>query len=85
MPSYSWVKEMILQEDGSYKVSGLIPDILEAMRVILNFTYTVKQPPDKSWGSVNENGDWNGMVRQLIDGQSDIGDCSHNLPKLQCT
>ena len=34
---------------------------------------TVTKPPDKTWGSLQPNGKWNGMVRQLIDKNIDIG------------
>ncbi len=39
----------------------------------MNFTYTVRQPPDKKFGSMDHQGQWNGMVGQLADDQSDIG------------
>jgi hypothetical protein len=39
----------------------------------MNFTYTLRQPPDKQWGSLQPDKSWNGMVRLLADKKFDIG------------
>ena len=39
----------------------------------MNFTYTLKKPPDLNWGSLQKDGTWNGMVRLLQDQEADIG------------
>jgi hypothetical protein len=39
----------------------------------MNFTYTLRQPPDNLWGSLQPDQSWNGMVGQLVDKEVDIG------------
>ena len=51
---------------GKVKYSGLIFALLDMIGTRLNFTYIVKEPADGLWGT-NEDGEWNGMVKQLID------------------
>ena len=29
---------------------------------MLNFTYTIENPPDGSWGHIKEDASWNGLV-----------------------
>ena len=50
---------------GNIKYSGLIFALLDVIGKKLNFTYNVKEPADGLWGT-SENGQWNGMVKQLI-------------------
>ncbi len=38
----------------------------------MNFTYTIEKPPDNSWGSRDGEGNWNGMIRQLMEDKTDI-------------
>ena len=40
---------------------------------MLNFTYTLREPVDGAWGSLQDDGTWNGMVRHLQDHDADIG------------
>ena len=39
----------------------------------MNFTYTLREPVDGAWGSLQDDGTWNGMVRHLQDHVADIG------------
>ena len=40
----------------------------------MNFTYTVSEPTDKSWGALLPDGSWTGIVRMLQDGKVDLGE-----------
>ena len=53
---------------GNVKYSGLIFALLDMIGTRLNFTYIVKEPADGLWGT-NADGEWNGMVKQLIDSE----------------
>ena len=53
---------LISEESGQEKYSGIMPKILEYLQVSLNFTITLARPPDGSWGAVDEEGNWGGMV-----------------------
>ena len=39
---------------------------------MMNFTYTILEPHDKSWGSRQPDGSWNGMVRMLQEKTVDL-------------
>ena len=39
----------------------------------MNFTYDVRQPPDKSYGVIKENGSWSGIIGMLQRKEIDIG------------
>ena len=38
----------------------------------MNFTYAVNKPPDYSWGSLQSDGSWNGMIKMLLDKEVDF-------------
>ena len=42
------------------------------MQRVLNFTVTTRKPYDKKWGLLESDGQWNGMIRELVDGTIDI-------------
>ena len=61
-----------LQND-MLKWSGIVPDILDEMSRMLNFTYLKALARDGNWGTVNpETGEWNGLIRDLLDNAVDI-------------
>ena len=39
----------------------------------MNFTFTLRKPPDGQWGSLMKNGTWTGMVKELQLKKADIG------------
>lgn len=55
----------VIEEDGQFK--GFCIDILDAIAEKMNFKYTIYKVEDDSLGAVDENGTWNGMIRELID------------------
>ena len=52
---------------------GIYFETFEELKRILNFTYSLDSSPDGKYGSLHENGSWNGMVRALKDDIYDIG------------
>ena len=52
---------------------GIYFETFEELKRILNFTYSLDSSPDGQYGSLHENGSWNGMVRALKDDIFDIG------------
>ena len=50
--------------NGNY--TGIIVAILERLSQEIGFTYTISHPPDGKYGTVNEHGEGNGMVGQLM-------------------
>lgn len=48
---------------------GLCIDILEEMRKELHFNYSISLAPDGKYGVRDKrSGQWNGVVRELVDG-----------------
>jgi ionotropic glutamate receptor len=56
-----------------FGLSGLVIDLLMMMSRDLNFTYNLYFPPDGKWGGIEANGEWNGVIKKLLDG---VGVCT---------
>ncbi|GFO10385.1 glutamate receptor ionotropic, kainate 3 [Plakobranchus ocellatus] len=52
---------------------GLCIDILDELAARLSFNYTIVEVEDEKWGSMDENKEWNGVVRQVMDKKASIG------------
>ncbi|XP_076358702.1 glutamate receptor ionotropic, kainate 2-like [Tachypleus tridentatus] len=69
---------MILKEDrtkaltGNDRYHGYCVDLIREISKIRGFKYTIKEVSDKTYGKKNKHGEWNGMIRELIDGNADI-------------
>lgn len=57
---------------GNDIYEGFSLDLIKAISEILNFKYNIKIVDDGTYGAKKENGEWGGMVRELIDGKSII-------------
>lgn len=51
---------------------GFCIDLLDAIRETVPFEYEVREVEDHEYGSLNDNGSWNGMIKELIDKRADI-------------
>ena len=60
-------------QNGLYKAEGIYPEIFEELRSLLNFTYSLKLPPDGAFGSELPNGSWTGIVNCLMEDECDVG------------
>ncbi|XP_068230877.1 ionotropic receptor 93a-like [Palaemon carinicauda] len=66
----------IFQKDSSGRVvgyTGLMFEVINQLAAKLNFTYVVRTPPDGQWGIDTGNGNWNGMIRMIMDKEVLIG------------
>uniref|UniRef100_A0A8D0AGB1 Glutamate receptor n=1 Tax=Sander lucioperca TaxID=283035 RepID=A0A8D0AGB1_SANLU len=61
-------KELI----GNDRFEGYCLDLLKELSNILGFTYEVRLVADGKYGAQNDKGEWNGMVRELIDHVADL-------------
>ncbi|KAM8900408.1 glutamate receptor ionotropic, kainate 1 isoform 2-T2 [Spinachia spinachia] len=61
-------KELI----GNDRFEGYCLDLLKELSNILGFTYEVRLVGDGKYGAQNDKGEWNGMVRELIDHVADL-------------
>lgn len=52
---------------------GYCIDLLDEISRLVGFEYTIQEVEDKEFGNMDENGEWNGIVRKLIDKEAEIG------------
>ncbi|CAL8363505.1 unnamed protein product [Merluccius merluccius] len=57
---------------GNDRFEGYCLDLLKELSNILGFAYEVKLVTDGKYGAQNDKGEWNGMVRELIDHVADL-------------
>ena len=56
---------------GNDRYEGFCVDILKEIAQIVGFRYTIKLVEDEKYGAPDEDGNWNGMVRELMEGVSE--------------
>ena len=54
-----------MEENGVFR--GFCIDILDEIASKMNFRYEIYRVADNQFGSEDENGTWNGMIRELVD------------------
>ena len=54
-----------MEEDGKFR--GFCIDILDEIANRMNFRYELYRVADNQYGSEDENGSWNGMIRELME------------------
>lgn len=52
--------------------SGFYVDLIIELSHKLQFTYDVYEVEDKAWGGKSKNGEWNGLMRDLITNKADL-------------
>lgn len=52
---------------GNDRFEGYCLDLLKELSNILGFIYEVRLVADGKYGAQNDKGEWNGMVKELID------------------
>lgn len=54
---------------GNDRYEGFVFDIIDEISKMLGFHYIFKLVDDSKYGNRNqETGEWNGMIRELLDG-----------------
>lgn len=61
------LKENANKLKGNDKFRGFCVDLLNEIAKICKFNYTISLGTDGKYGSMNARGEWNGLVRELID------------------
>ncbi|KAG8282323.1 Ionotropic receptor 25a [Homalodisca vitripennis] len=64
----------VLDKNGKEtdKFQGYCIDLIEEISKMLGFEYDIYIAPDNSFGFMDENGQWNGMIKELIEKRADI-------------
>ncbi|KAM9798118.1 glutamate receptor ionotropic, kainate 3-like [Neosynchiropus ocellatus] len=57
---------------GNDRFEGFCIDLLRELSMILGFTYEIRLVPDGKYGSQDDKGQWNGMIRELIEHRADL-------------
>uniref|UniRef100_A0A8D0H895 Glutamate receptor n=1 Tax=Sphenodon punctatus TaxID=8508 RepID=A0A8D0H895_SPHPU len=57
---------------GNDRFEGYCLDLLKELSNILGFIYEVKLVSDGKYGAQNDKGEWNGIVKELIDHKADL-------------
>lgn len=63
----------IKNKNGFFEMRGMFAEVFFALQEVMNFSFTVEVPQDGSWGALQPNGSWTGMVKMLQDDKLDIG------------
>ena len=71
---YIKFKEDYVNRTGNDRFEGFRVDLLDEISAILEFNYTITPIPGNVYGSF-KNGEWNGMIRELLDRKADLGIC----------
>ncbi|NXN28914.1 GRIK3 protein, partial [Nycticryphes semicollaris] len=57
---------------GNDRFEGYCIDLLKELAIILGFTYEIRLVEDGKYGAQDEKGQWNGMIKELIDHKADL-------------
>ncbi|XP_059221283.1 ionotropic receptor 25a isoform X3 [Stomoxys calcitrans] len=64
----------IMRDDTAPKgFKGFCIDLMDEIAHIANFAYTIEEVGDGKFGHMNEKGEWNGIVKELLENKTDIG------------
>ncbi|XP_076257962.1 ionotropic receptor 25a [Rhynchophorus ferrugineus] len=67
-------KPFIIKDDSAPKgFKGYCIDLIDEIANILHFDYEIEAVGDGKFGNMDENGNWNGIIKDLIDKKADIG------------
>lgn len=61
-----------VNNSGSIEYVGYCIDLLDEIKKILKFEYTLFETADGKFGAMNEKGEWNGMIKDLKDRKAEI-------------
>ncbi|XP_046446550.1 glutamate receptor ionotropic, kainate 2-like isoform X4 [Daphnia pulex] len=58
---------------GNDRYEGFCIDLLKAIAGMVGFNYVIEMVPDKKYGALDpETGEWNGVVRQILEKKADL-------------
>lgn len=64
----------IFKDEAAAKgFSGYCVDLIKDIAELLKFDYEIVEAPDAKFGNMDEKGNWNGVVKELMDKRADIG------------
>ena len=57
---------MTTDDDGRKDYQGLCIDLMDKLSEVMGFTYTISIVEDRRFGGQDENGNWMGLVGDLV-------------------
>lgn len=67
------LRETHLALTGNDRFEGFGIELIQKLSEKLGFNYTFRLQEDGAYGSLNkETGEWNGMIRELMDDRADL-------------
>ncbi|KAF7274436.1 hypothetical protein GWI33_012907 [Rhynchophorus ferrugineus] len=70
---YVMIKQIPEQLVGNDRYEGFGVDVIDELSLLLGFNYTILEQKDGIIGNFNRStNEWNGMVREIIDGNADL-------------
>lgn len=64
---------------GNDRFEGFCIDLLKELAGILGFSYEIRLVPDGKYGSQDDKGQWNGLIRELMEHVSTSLDCQRRI------
>nr|CAD7433710.1 unnamed protein product [Timema monikensis] len=61
-----------VDEKGKKKFKGYCIDLINEIRNLSQFEYEIFEAPDQRFGNMDENGRWDGMIKELVEKRADI-------------
>ena len=66
-------KDDASRHEGNARFEGFCIDLLDEISKRVGFKYQIYLVPDGKFGSKNQDGSWNGMIKELMIGVSSNG------------
>ena len=60
------------EDYGNMTYRGMMLDVVKYIQDKTNFTYSIVDDNDGLFGARDENGSWNGLIREIMDGGADV-------------
>ncbi|BFF90889.1 glutamate receptor ionotropic kainate 3 [Drosophila madeirensis] len=71
---YGMLKETSEKLEGNDQFEGFGIELIDELSKKLGFSYTFRLQPDNKYGGLDpKTGEWNGMLREIIDNRADMG------------
>uniref|UniRef100_A0A0K8WAY1 Glutamate receptor, ionotropic kainate 2 n=1 Tax=Bactrocera latifrons TaxID=174628 RepID=A0A0K8WAY1_BACLA len=86
-PYFMWRKEPDgVHYEGNERFEGYAVDLIYALAEECNFDFVFQPVPDNNYGSYDKTTDeWNGIIRQLMDNNAQIGICDLTITQARRT
>ena len=56
-----------MKKNDSSGYEGYCIDLIDELKLLMGFEYEIFEAEDNVYGSMNENMEWNGLIKELVD------------------